>query len=92
MHFLRPILLTLAASASVNANALRQYHQRSLVDICANVDADLAILDIVLGKLDLCLCVSAIPKLLSVNLLLKTAVLLFGDAAVTAAVTALVCC
>lgn len=91
MLFLRPILVAFAATASVNANALRQYHQRSLVDICANVDADLKILGIVLGKIDLCLCVSAIPQLLHTNLVLEAGVVLFGESAVTAAVTALVC-
>jgi hypothetical protein len=91
MRFLRPVLAALVASASVNANTLHQYHPRSLIDICANVDADLKLLDIVVGRIDLCLCVSAIPQLLSTNLILKAGVLLVGKSAVTAAVTALVC-
>lgn len=91
MRFIRPFLFGLAAtSATVNANALRQHQQRALLDICANVDAELKLLGIVFGKIDLCLCVSTIPHLLETNLILKAAVLLLGKNAVTAAVTALV--
>jgi len=91
MRLFRTLLLGLAAATtSVKANALRQYQQRALLDICANVNADLALLGLVFGKIDLCLCVSALPVFITTNLVAKAAVLLAGDAAVTAALTALV--
>ncbi|KAF8531711.1 hypothetical protein JB92DRAFT_2690761 [Gautieria morchelliformis] len=86
MRFLRPLIFGLTASASISAKSLQQYHQRSLVDVCANVDADL----LTLGKLDLCICVSAIPNLLSTNPLLKIAVNLYGTGVVTNALKALI--
>jgi hypothetical protein len=92
MRVFRTMFVALAATAtSINAKALQQHHQRSLVDVCANVDADLKVLGIVVGHLDLCLCVSAIAGLLTSNPIIKIAVDLFGDVAVTAALTALVC-
>jgi hypothetical protein len=91
MRFLRPVIVALAATtASVNANALRQHQQRALLDICANVDAELKLLGLVFGKIELCLCISAIPTLIQTNLIVKAAVLLAGEAAVTAALNALV--
>jgi hypothetical protein len=91
MRFFRTMLVAAAATtASVNAKALNQHQQRSLVDVCANVDADLVVLGIVFGKIELCLCVSAIPVLLTTNLVVELAVAAKGAAAVTAALTALV--
>ncbi|KAF8586881.1 hypothetical protein K439DRAFT_1386452 [Ramaria rubella] len=91
MRFLRSLLFALAASSpSISANALRQHQQRSLVDICANVDADFGLLGITYGRLELCICVSGIPALLETNAVLQNAVLVGGQSATTAAVNALI--
>src|SRR5882672_2797719 len=91
MRFFRTTLVALAATATtVNAGALRQYKQRSLVDACANVDAHLTLHDQVFGKIHLCLCVSAIPALLTTDHVVKSAVSVAGKAAVVAALKKLV--
>jgi len=89
MRFARSIVVALTA-VTTSVNALRQHKQRALLDVCANVDADLALLAVVFGKIDLCLCVSALPVFITTNLFAKAAVLVNGDAAVIAALTALI--
>jgi hypothetical protein len=84
------VLSALAASTTASGGSLNQYKQRSLIDTCANVNDEIKILGIVFGRLELCLCASAIPSLLSTNLLLQAAVLSHGKLPVVAAVTELV--
>jgi len=94
MRLFRSTVMALATiSSTVSANVLHQHQQRApLADVCANVDANLAILGIVAGRIDLCLCVSALPVFVTTNLIAIIAVALpgGGTANVIAALTALI--
>lgn len=79
--------------------ALRQHHvARGDTDTCVYLDANISGLIGLLGLpldlgslLDLCLCISGIPDLLSVDVTLQALVDLLGLAAVEADITLLVC-
>ncbi|KIJ47899.1 hypothetical protein M422DRAFT_28695 [Sphaerobolus stellatus SS14] len=70
----------------VEANSVTQFKQRSLVDVCGNVNADLNIGNILFGRIELCLCASALPNLIQSNAILSAAASLYGQATVTSEV------
>ena len=89
MHFLRALLSVLTVSSACgHAKALGQ-NKGLLVDLCANVNGEVKRLDID-TKLDLCLCISAIPALISTHIQLKSAARRQGTSTVIDAVTDLV--
>lgn len=92
MRFLRSAVISLAAIfAAVEANTtVKQFKQRSLVDVCANVNADLNILGDLFGRIELCICLSAVSQIITTNPIMKNAALLYGNAAVTAALNNIV--
>jgi hypothetical protein len=93
MHVLRPVTVLFALTASsVSVHARAHRHKRALIDTCANVDADLGLLGLLDVNLKLCLCISALPTLISTNAQLQAAANILGIPAVTAVLTALVCC
>lgn len=91
MRILRPVLFALTTSL-VSIHAKIHPHKRAVLDTCANVDAGLGLLGLANANLKLCLCLSAIPTAISANAQLAAAADLLGTSAVTAALTALVCC
>ena len=91
MHFIHSALLAFVISTSVNAKALRQYHPHKSLDVCGNIKSDFELSGRVLGKLDLCLCVSGVASHLATHPVLKSAVRLYGESPVTAKVISLVC-
>jgi len=91
MRFQSAALVSFTALlATVQATGLNQYKQRSLVDVCANVNAQLNIGGIVFGTIQICLCISTLPQLLQTHPVLKAAVLRLGAASVTAQMNNLV--
>lgn len=76
------------SAAPASPVALRQHHEaRELLDVCANIDAD--VLPPLL-KLDICLCLSALPLALETNIQLSSLVKLLGLDVVTKLLTDLV--
>ena len=93
MRVLRPVLFALTTSlVSIHANTGIHPHKRAVLDTCANIDAGLGLLGMVNANLKLCLCLSALPTAISANAQLAAAADILGTSAVTAALTALVCC
>ncbi|THH09074.1 hypothetical protein EW146_g8795 [Bondarzewia mesenterica] len=94
LHLLPTLFLVFARPDAVAAQA-HQNDLRALVDVCASIDADLDVPNpfggnaLVIGKLDLCLCLSAIPQFLTANVLAIAAVAIAGKPVVTAALEAL---
>ncbi|KII84764.1 hypothetical protein PLICRDRAFT_45568 [Plicaturopsis crispa FD-325 SS-3] len=84
------VLAALSVLSATGAYAQGHLGRRALLDVCANVDVDLNVLGIVFGKIDVCLCLSAIPTFLETNVVAIAAVDLLGIADVTAALTALI--
>lgn len=69
----------------------RQAHiQRDLLDVCAGLDVDLNVANIVVGHLDVCLCISLLPDFVAVDAVAQAAVALVGEAEVLATLEALV--
>lgn len=94
MRFFQPTILALAAT-SVTANSLT-LKPRAFIDVCANVNANLAVNvpiigTVVVGHLNLCLCVSALPVFITTNLVAIAGVTLVGVGPVNAILVALVC-
>lgn len=91
MRFLRPLLsLCLLTVSRTSGHTTTLGLPKRALDLCANVNADVGLLSIVGVELDLCLCISGIPALISTNPQLQLAAQLQGTPAVTAALTALV--
>jgi len=92
MRFVFPLAILLAG-----AQALTQpVAKRQSLDICAYVDADLEVTNpltgspLVLGLLEICLCVSGIPSFIQTNPITILAVAIVGAPKVQAAVAALI--
>ncbi|KAI0946558.1 hypothetical protein AcW1_009991 [Taiwanofungus camphoratus] len=69
----------------------RQAHiQRDLLDVCAGLDVDLNVANIVVGHLDVCLCISLLPDFVAVDAVAQAAVALVGEAEVLATLEALI--
>jgi len=79
-------LASLVASSSLT--------QRAVLDVCANIDANLEVdllgISIVVGLLDVCLCLSVLPTFITTDIIAIAAVDLVGEASVIAALTALI--
>ncbi|TRM59023.1 hypothetical protein BD626DRAFT_633577 [Schizophyllum amplum] len=71
----------------------RQFNPRGLVDICAALDVDLDIKlgqkDVIVGRLDVCLCLEALPNFLEAHVVAAAAVKLVGADVVSAKINAL---
>ncbi|KAF9515657.1 hypothetical protein BS47DRAFT_775421 [Hydnum rufescens UP504] len=66
MRLATKLITALAATAGfVSASTLQS--KRGFVDICAPLDGDLKILGVNYGKIDVCLCVSAIPAFIKTD-------------------------
>ncbi|EKM61501.1 uncharacterized protein PHACADRAFT_248159 [Phanerochaete carnosa HHB-10118-sp] len=84
-------LLSFAASGT--ARATYQHLARTTSDVCANIDLELAVdvlgIKVIVGLLDICLCLSAIPDLCNSksNPVVASAVGLVGVASVEATLT-----
>ncbi|KIP11691.1 hypothetical protein PHLGIDRAFT_99111 [Phlebiopsis gigantea 11061_1 CR5-6] len=87
-------LLLLSAIPRGESRATYQLHTRASSDVCADVDAALIVkflgTDVDVGPLNICLCLSGIPALLTSNIIVKTAVGLVGGSVVSAALTSMV--
>ncbi|KAI0055962.1 hypothetical protein BV25DRAFT_1814940 [Artomyces pyxidatus] len=94
------VLSSLSALTSVVAGRgrpLRQHVEpRALLDVCVNLDADILAksgiiipLDL-LGALDICLCLSALPLALTTDIRLKLLALIPGNSELLAILTALI--
>ncbi|TFY64336.1 hypothetical protein EVG20_g5973 [Dentipellis fragilis] len=83
-----------AGSTLVEPRTISSLDTRALVDVCASVDADLKVdllgIVIVVGHLDVCLCLSALPLFIETNVVAVAAVALVGEGVVSAAITALI--
>ncbi|EMD32530.1 hypothetical protein CERSUDRAFT_87858 [Gelatoporia subvermispora B] len=68
--------------------------QRDLVDVCANVDAELQVdvlgIKVDIGLIQVCLCLSVLPTFIETNLIAIAAVDLVGQASVLSALTGMV--
>ncbi|OCH90062.1 hypothetical protein OBBRIDRAFT_826179 [Obba rivulosa] len=68
--------------------------QRALLDVCANVDAELQVdllgIKVVVGLIEVCLCLSVLPTFITTNIIAEAAVGLVGEASVLSALTDLV--
>jgi len=78
-----------------SVNALNGLNARALLDVCAEVDAELMISNaigtpVVFGVVDACICLSVLPLFIEVNAVAQAGVLLFGKTKVIAALTALI--
>jgi len=83
-------LLSIATAVAFAAS----FASAALVDVCANIDADLKVdvlgIAVVVGILDVCLCLSAVPLFISSNLVAAAAVDLVGVSAVEAELNSLI--
>jgi len=71
--------------------AARQAHvQRDLIDVCAGLDVDFEVLNIVFGHLDVCLCIGLLPDFIEVDVVAQAAVAVAGETVVLAQLEALI--
>lgn len=81
------------AAGTVAGRAVRPLARAPLVEVCASIDADLKLLllgDRVVGHVDVCLCLSALPLFVRTNAVARLAADLAGEGYVTALLEALV--
>ncbi|KAI0029562.1 hypothetical protein K488DRAFT_88599 [Vararia minispora EC-137] len=97
--FLSFVLLGLVAGASASSLQSRSptpnaLDTRDVVDVCANLDLDLKInllgIVIIIGKLDVCLCISGIDSFCGSNPVAQSGVALVGKSSMTQQLTDLV--
>jgi len=95
MRFAAPALVALAATAHAAARAFdNELVKRTTTDVCAEVDAGLSVnilgISIVIGLIDVCLCISGVPAFVKANAVAVAAVNVAGVASVTADITAMI--
>ncbi|PCH38975.1 hypothetical protein WOLCODRAFT_29297 [Wolfiporia cocos MD-104 SS10] len=89
--FAAAVRSSLTRGARNDVIAARQAHvQRDLVDVCAGLDVDFEVLDIIFGHLEVCLCISLIPDFIEADVIVQAAVDVAGVAVVTAQLEALI--
>ncbi|KAA1472643.1 hypothetical protein DENSPDRAFT_193617 [Dentipellis sp. KUC8613] len=69
------------ASQDLDVLSSRQVHvdKRGLIDVCVGLDVDLDILGIVVGHLDVCLCLSVLPDFVKTNPVCQSGSMVGGD-------------
>ncbi|TCD70118.1 Dihydroxyacetone synthase [Steccherinum ochraceum] len=94
MRFVPAFVAVAAAVTAVSGRVINELLGRTTLDVCAQIDANLAVdvlgIAVVVGALDICLCIDAIVDILKVNAVVIAAVDLVGEAAVVAELTALI--
>ncbi|KAH8094606.1 hypothetical protein BXZ70DRAFT_348089 [Cristinia sonorae] len=95
MRFAAPALVALAATGHAAARAFNnELVARTTTDTCAEVDAGLSVnilgISIVVGLVEVCLCISGIPLFVKSNSVAIAAVNIAGIASVSAELTAMI--
>jgi hypothetical protein len=71
-------------------NAINDLTSRAFLDVCADVNTNVLRIPVAVGTIHACICISALPLFIQTDPVAKAAVLLFGQAKVIAALSALI--